>query len=155
MKGVRMSVIIGMAFDRKQFENRIWEKMAGAASEYYKARIGSLLGWPESIYVGKWGREVDRLLFQELSIFYHLSETTFKNREKVLEKVKKQVMQKEEGFLKAAITSLNRIAVEKPKLNTKLSNKKLEQIDIMLDFLKEVDKAVETKLDGPIKVGSH
>jgi len=145
-----MSVIVGMAFDRKQFENRIWEKMAGAAFEFYKMKIGDLLGWPEGIYVGKWGREVERLLFQELSIFYHLSEITFKNREKVLEKVKLQIEKKSDGFFKAAITALNRIAVEKPKLNTKLPKKRMEKTDIMSDFLKEVDKAIEIKL-GPIK----
>jgi hypothetical protein len=60
VRGVFMSIIVGMAFDRKEFENRLWEKIAGGCSEYYKARLGELLGWPNSTYVGKWDREVER-----------------------------------------------------------------------------------------------
>lgn len=147
-----MALIVGMAFDRKQFENRLWEKIAGAASEYYKMQLGQLLGWPESIYVGKWSRGVERLLFQELAIFYHLSETTFKDRKKVLDKVKQQIASKDEGFLKAAVTSLNRIAVEKPKLNTKFSRKKLDSKKIMLRFLEQVDAAVQVDTKGPLNI---
>jgi len=147
---VFMSVIVGMAFGRKDFENRLWEKIAGGCSEYYKARLGDLLGWPNSKYVGKWDREVERLLFRELANFYHLTETTFKDRSKVLAKVKSQIKAKDSSFLKAAVTALNRIAIEYPKLNTKVNKRKLEQLKLMEDFLKKVDAAIELEISGPI-----
>ena len=149
-----MSIIIGMAFGRKDFENRLWEKIAGGCSEYYKARLGELLGWPNSTYVGKWDREVERLLFRELANFYHLTETTFKDRSKVLAKVKSQIGAKDSSFLKAVVTALNRIAIEYPKLNTKVNKKKLAQLNIMEDFLKKVDEAIELEISGPINIGS-
>jgi len=143
-----MSVIVGMAFNRKEFENRLWEKIAGGCSEYYKHRIAKdLLGWSDMVYVGKWYREVERLLFQELAVFYHLSETTFKDRSKVLEKVKQQIQNKSDGFKATAITTLSRIASQNKKLNKNISKKKLEELDIMGDFLKEVDDAINVKVD--------
>jgi hypothetical protein len=147
-----MAIIVGMAFDRKEFENRLWEKIAGGCSEYYKARLGELLGWPNSTYVGKWDREVERLLFRELANFYHLTEITFKDRSKVLAKVKSQIETKDGSFLKAAVTALNRIAVDYPKLNTKVNKKKLEQLTIMDDFLKKVDEAIAVEVSGPINI---
>ena len=145
-----MSIIVGMAFGRKDFENRLWEKIAGGCSEYYKARLGEILGWPNSTYVGKWDREVERLLFRELANFYHITEITFKDRLKVLAKVKSQIEAKDSSFLKAAVTALNRIAKQYQKLNTKFNKKKLDQSKIMEDFLKKVDEAIELEIDGPI-----
>lgn len=93
------------------------------------------------------------MLFRELANFYHLTETTFKDRSKVLTKVKSQIEAKDSSFLKAAVTALNRIAIEYPKLNTKVNKKKLAQLNIMEDFLKKVDEAIELEISGPINIG--
>jgi hypothetical protein len=137
-----MSVIIGMAFNRREFENKLWEKLAGAASEFYKAELGALLGWPKGTYVGKWIKEVDRLLL-EFKTFYDLSEIKgFKDRKKALEKVKKLIAAKESGFMKHASTALGRIAAEK-KLNNSIRKKDLAKSKIMEKFMTLVDKQFE------------
>jgi hypothetical protein len=82
--------IFSMAMTREQFEGKLSEFLTGAMGEYLKARVSEIMVGSNK-YTGKWDKEVDRLIRQELVNFYYnqTTKTNFK-REKLLLKVLKE-----------------------------------------------------------------
>lgn len=76
--------VIGMAYSRTEFKNKIEEKIGGAFYEYLKAAYTKTNG--ETRWVDHWNSEVDRLLDTELVVVL-LHTATFKNRLKATTEV--------------------------------------------------------------------
>lgn len=109
-----------MAMDRNGFENKLSEFLTGACGEYMAARLAKAMGWPDARYVGKWMREVDRLLDIELKKFYNDQKTKSSfNRKKLFDKCLMETIDRPFAQFTTAASSLRSIA-EKYKLPFKI-----------------------------------
>ena len=91
--------IVGMAYSREEFKNKVEEKVGGALYEYLKAAYTKENG--ETKWVAHWTSEVSRLLNTELVVVL-LHTATFKNKEKAAKEVLDSLHKLADNYKKSA-----------------------------------------------------
>jgi hypothetical protein len=132
---IKAMYVIGMAYSRSDFKNKIESKVGGAFFEHLKAEYATFNG--ETKWVDHWRKEVDGLVDSQLVVEL-LHTTTFKDKAKACREVL--------DILKAKTASYMRTA--KGKLETTYYKRKMKDIseDVAARFFERVEKVIQETL---------
>jgi len=103
--------VIGMAYSRTDFKNKVEEKIGGALYEYLKATYAKANG--ETKWVTHWNSEVDRLLDTEIVVVI-LHTATFKNKLKAATEVLTELKKVLNNYKSSAKKQLETSYFKKP-----------------------------------------
>ena len=147
-----MADVLGMAFTRDGFKNRLQEYLTGAFNEFLAAKTGEAIGMTK--YVDHWNSEVDRFLDIEMVVFF---ETAFvkslskpQQRKKAYEEIKKHMLRHHSTFLRAGLSHVKRVCKDS-KLDTNIPKAKYKPDEWCAEFWDRADKAISPDSDDQVK----
>lgn len=115
--------VIGMAYSRTEFKNKVEEKIGGALFEYLKSKYTTANS--ETKWVRHWDSEVNRLLDTELVVVL-LHTASFKNKQKAAYEVIDSLKNMVESYRKSARLQLEKNYFRR-SLKVEIPEKKIKE----------------------------
>jgi len=148
-----MTDVLGMAFTRDGFKNKIQGYLTGALREFLSVKLGEAVGLAKGQYLSHWTNEVNRLLDIEMSSFFDMAElktsSKYEAKLKAYEEAKKHIVQHQHTALQRAMTHVKSVC-EKLGIVPKIHRSKYQPDEWYVEFWKQADAAIRPPSTIPI-----